>query len=181
MSAEAGREALRFYESRINKRKYKVGELSLDQFLEDVARAREEHWTDDEIIKYDVAKALHGDKECAKEVLGWFATSALLGKYIHPAIMCYVGIAIDRIISCGEKPEKALGISGSKGRDKLGLEGFKRDFKFFYQVYELRRAGITFEDAVVQVANENNVSESTVKRAFTYFKPVFVPPNAPTR
>lgn len=119
-----------------------------------------------------VAQASLGDTDAAEFVLSRFAIDANRGVELDPAILGYVGNAIEKILN-NETPKIALGLSPKKGRKKSSRRTGNRDYEICNAIVEERLKGTGYLVAVSTVAENANVSLGTAKKAYKKYKGLF--------
>jgi hypothetical protein len=120
----------------------------------------------DVTVSNAIEAARRGNVRAARKLLEEFNYWVDLGEPGDEQVLDYVRIAFLRILD-GEDPGTAFNLNRRKGRpsEAIGFGSLKK-LIFGRLVADRRAQGATYEEAVIEVAQEANVSDSTVGRGF---------------
>ena len=117
-----------------------------------------------------IGAARRGNVRAARKLLEEFNYWVDLGEPVDAEILDYVETAFLRILD-GDDPGTALNLNRKKGRpsETLGFGSLEK-LVLGSLVADLRAQGKTYEEAVLEVAEKKNTSQSTVERGFRNYK-----------
>lgn len=121
-----------------------------------------------EWISRDIASAVVGDRDAAIRLIEHFEYCVLSAKPIPEEVQHYFASCFRKILA-GDDPAQSLNIEKPRHRPE-DREKWLRDVKLAIQTEELRHSGWTLEQAISEVARNLHASESTVRRAYKYYK-----------
>jgi hypothetical protein len=128
------------------------------------------------LFEMQVALASKDNTEAAEWVLRVFSIAAKKAAEIDPAILGYVGQAIDKILNNEiSNPKIALGLSPKKGRKRDSKRTSNRNFNLCSDIVDAMRQGSNYEKAIAKAAEGSRVSETTAKNAYRDYKHIFPP------
>jgi hypothetical protein len=118
---------------------------------------------DSKSLLQSLIRAENGDREGVRELLRYFCEAVDVEKQPDRAVMEFMADRF-RMILDGVKADKAFGFTGNQGRPGGG--GLERDFLLALNMVHRMNAGSTKEDAIAAIVESDNVSESTINRAW---------------